>query len=101
MRNAINRLVLLTAALLVLAVPVIADEGVMNKDFVQGQQGKDECLLVARNCGNNMDTIYERIERIQGEIRRGTDVYTTDELKNLNRKLQDEMENLRTITTGG
>lgn len=49
---------------------------------------KDECLLVAKNCSS--DSIQERISRIQGEIAKGTDVYTADELKRLEHELQTE-----------
>jgi len=73
----------------------------MDKMLEQGQQGgKDECLLVAKNCGGEVDTIQQRIERIQKEIGRGTDVYTNDELKSLNRDLENEIKNLEQLNTG-
>jgi hypothetical protein len=75
---------------MILAVPALADEGSMGSKFEQGQQaGKNECLLVAMNCANQVDTIQQRIDRIKGEIGRGTDVYTTEELKSLNKELED------------
>jgi peptidoglycan hydrolase CwlO-like protein len=102
MRCVIKRLALLAAALMLLTVPVLAVEGTMDKMLEQGQQGgKDECLLVAKNCGSEVDTIQQRIERIQKEIGRGTDVYTNDELKSLNRQLENEIKNLEELSTGG
>ena len=50
---------------------------------------KDQCLLVAANCANSVDSISQRIERLNKEIAKGTDVYTTDELKRLRDKLDD------------
>jgi hypothetical protein len=46
---------------------------------------KDECLLVAKNCSS--DSIQTRIERIENEIKRGTDVYTRDELREMERQI--------------
>ena len=90
MRSIINKLTLLAAALMILAVPALADEGSMGSKIEQGQQvEKNECLLVAMNCANQVDTIQQRIERIKGEISRGSDVYTNEELRSLNRELED------------
>lgn len=101
MRCVIKRLALLTAALMLIAVPVLADEEFTDRAVEQGQQGgKDECLLVARNCGNEVDSIQQRIDRIQKEIGRGTDVYTNDELNRLNRQLGEELKNLENLNMG-
>jgi len=61
-----------------------------NSTMDQNQQGrKDECLLVARNCTDSVDTIQQRINRLQHEINKGSAVYTGEEL----RKLDSELEN--------
>ncbi|GAC1465214.1 MAG: hypothetical protein PVSMB11_00380 [Desulfuromonadaceae bacterium] len=74
----------------------------MDKALEQGQQdGKNECLLVAINCPNQVDTIQQRIERIKGEIARGSDVYTNDELGRLNRQLEEAIKNLEELGAGG
>jgi hypothetical protein len=102
MRCIIRRLTLLAAALMLLAVPVLADEGVMDNALEQGQQeGKNECLLVAINCPGQVDTIQQRIERIKGEIARGSDVYTNDELRKLNGRLEEAIKNLEELGAGG
>jgi len=85
MRHIIKKITLLAAALMIVAVPVLAQEGVMGQQATQNQ--KNECLLVARNCPT--DSIQERIDRIQTEINKGTAVYTNDELKSLKRELED------------
>lgn len=90
MRYVLKRISLLAAALLIAAVPVLADEGSMDRSFDQGMQSeKNECLLVATNCGNSVDSFQQRIDRIRGEIARGSDVYTQDELSRLNRELNE------------
>jgi len=86
---------------MIVAVPVLADESSMNGKFEQGQQTeKNECLLVAMNCGNQVDSIQQRIDRIKGEISRGSDVYTNDELRTLNRELEEAVKILEAETMG-
>jgi peptidoglycan hydrolase CwlO-like protein len=90
MRCVIHKLAFLVAALMLVAVPVRAEERVEGSAMRPAEQGvKNECLLVAMNCANQVDSIQERIDRLQNEIRRGTDVYTNDELKKLQDKLDD------------
>jgi len=102
MRSILKRVALLAAALMILAVPALADEGAMDRMMEQGQQvDKNECLLVAVNCGNQMDTIQQRIERIRGEIARGSDVYSNDELRRLNRQLEEANKALEDMSLGG
>jgi peptidoglycan hydrolase CwlO-like protein len=103
MRNVIKKLTLLTASLMLLAVPALADDGMMNPTMEPEQQqgGKNECLLVARNCANQVDSLQERISRIQNEISRGVSVYTNDELQRLQRQLDDANRDLSVIMQGG
>ena len=102
MRRMLRKLALLTAALMIMAVPVLAEEGSV-KTFTDesNQPNKDECLLVAMNCGLQVDSIQQRIERIQKEIGRGTNVYTTDELRILNDRLEDANKTLENIINSG
>ncbi len=102
MRRMIKRVTLLAAALLIAAVPVLAIEGTVDKALDQGvKTDKNECLLVAMNCGNSVDSIQQRIDRIKGEIDRGTDVYTKDELRRLDRQLGEYNKLLHDMTFGG
>jgi hypothetical protein len=57
-----------------------------------GQQGstalRDECLLVARaDCPNHVDSINNRIARLNTEIAKGTRAYTPQELSYLKKEL--------------
>ena len=102
MRCVIRRLTLLAAALMLFALPVLADEGASDKALEQGQQsGKDECLLLARNCGNEVNSIQQRIDRIKNEIGRGANVYNDDELKTLNNRLENEIRVYEELNMGG
>jgi len=102
MRCIIRKLTLLAAALMILAVPALADEGAMDRINEEGRQAdKNECLLISRNCANEVDSIQQKIDRIRGEISRGTDVYTTDELRILNMRLEDATRTLDDISLGG
>lgn len=102
MRRVIGKISLLAAILALSAVPVLAADTGMDKVFDQGQQiEKNECLLVAVNCGDQVDSIQQRIERIKGEISRGTDVYTSDELRRLNRELEEAEKLMEAQTFGG
>ena len=101
----------LTISTILVAVPVFSydgAEGVMGgsgqgtqKEPYEQHGKKDECLLVAKNCANETDTIQERIERLHNEILKGSDVYTPDELNTLNRQLKDEYKYLYDLTKGG
>src|SRR5450631_689644 len=102
MRSIHKKLSLLAAALMIVAVPALADEGSMGSKIEQGQQSeKNECLLVAMNCADQVDSIQQRIDRIKGEISRGTDVYTNEELRRLNMKLEDAVKTLEDESVGG
>lgn len=102
MRRIIKKISLLAAALMIVAVPALAVEDAMDKMLEKGQQvDKNECLLVAVNCGNQVDSIQQRIDRIKGEISRGTDVYTTDELRRLERQLDEATKILEDQSFGG
>jgi|ERR1039457_888344 hypothetical protein len=48
---------------------------------------KDECLIVAKNCNVGDETIMQRVDRLNKEINKGTDVYTPEELQFLQQQL--------------
>jgi peptidoglycan hydrolase CwlO-like protein len=58
---------------------------------------KDECLLVSRNCKNAVDDIQTQIVKIDNEIKKGTKVYTPEELQKLERKLAEVKEVLKDL----
>lgn len=100
MRHFVHKIVLSVAALLIMAVPVLAEEGTLMPGTEPQQSDKDECLLMAMNCANQVDSFQERIGRIQNEINKGTDVYTNEELKVLQNKLDDVKRNFDNVIGG-
>ena len=102
MRHILKRVTLLAAALMIVAVPALAEEGSSDVRMEQGQQlERNECLLASVNCANQVDSIQQRIDRIKGEISRGNDVYTNDELRTLNRQLEEANKTLEGLSAGG
>jgi peptidoglycan hydrolase CwlO-like protein len=73
--------VLLAAFSMAAAVPVFAVE--------QTTEQKDECLLASKDCANQVDSIQKKIKKLNAEIKKGTKVYTPEELKQLNAKLKE------------
>ena len=102
MKSLIRKIALLAASLMIFAVPVLADEGMFNPVAEPDQQGaKDQCMLVASNCAGRVYTLTEKIESIQNEINKGRGVYTNDELRVLQKRLDEEKRFLDTATQGG
>ena len=103
MRRLISRLALIAATLLIVSVPVLADDmsGVSNREPAAVNQGKDVCLVFAMNCSGGAGSIEDRIRAIQSEINKGTAVYTNEELGILQRKLEAEKRDLYEFSSGG
>jgi len=100
MKGMAQRIALAAAASLLAALPVLAAEGMGKSMMNQDQQGrKDECLLMSKNCGDQTDSIQQRINRISHEISKGEAVYSRDELKRLNSELRDSERTLEFIMT--
>lgn len=96
MKTLAYRLTLVAASVMLLAMPVrSAEKDAFDGKDMGGGGAKDECLLVAKNCV--ADTIQERIDRVTNEIKRGTDVYTPDELKRLEIQLNNYEKELLLI----
>lgn len=93
----------LTSILTIVAASVLLTGSTLTaaEEEIGATEGKDECLLVALNCEQSVDSIQMRIERLNREIAKGTDVYTADELNILKEKLDDVYKELDTLTTGG
>jgi len=96
MRRMISMLATVTVSVLLSAFSLMAAEADVANDAV-----RDECLLSAVKCEQSVDSIQMRIERLNNEISKGTDVYTVDELNVLKRKLEEINKHLDTIMSGG
>jgi peptidoglycan hydrolase CwlO-like protein len=102
MKRMTFKIALVTAISLMSALPALAGVGMGNSMMGQDQQNrKDECLLMAKNCNTQIDSIQQRIGRINHEISKGSAVYTRDELRKLNDQLEDANRTLELIQAGG
>ena len=102
MRHITKRIALLTAALMAVSCPVLADEMINSNSADPAQQGgKAECLLVAVNSCELGVTPQNRIDMIQTEINKGTAVYNDDELRILNNELNKALSDLNDAYGGG
>jgi hypothetical protein len=97
MKRIIMMVPTLAIALLINAAPSLSDEGTSMGGHGNIADGKDECILVALNCPDAVDTLQQRIDKLQSEINKGTAVYSTEELRILNDKLMDARENERDL----
>lgn len=98
----------LAAVMMINALPSYSGEGYGSGKWgttMGGQEQttgqKDECLLVARNCPDRVDSIQERIDKLQTEINKGTAVYTPEELGILHQKLDDANRLMNNMNEGG
>ena len=102
MKRLALKIALLVAATSMSALPALAAGGTGSDMMNQDRQGqKDECLLMARNCGDQIDSIQQRIGRISHEISKGSSVYTPDELRHLKSQLNDATKMLELLESGG
>lgn len=74
-------LMLMAASLMATSVPVFAAE------MTKAQ--KDECLLASKGCAGEVDSIQTKIKKLNTEIKKGTKVYSADEIKKLDAKLKE------------
>ena len=89
----------LVGSLLISVVPVLSAENTIREELQAPK--KDLCLLLAKNCQDNTYVIQQRIDRLRGEIGKGTSVYTDDELNILRKKLDDASKALEFVFTEG
>jgi TolA-binding protein len=91
----ISAMICLSATLMLSAGPAFA------AGSSQGQPGesqetsrKDECLLILKNCEMQADSLQQTIQRLNDEIAKGTHVYNVEELKKLQKMLNDANQTL-------
>lgn len=75
--------VLLCAAFMMSAtVPAFAAEKMTKEE-------KDQCLLASKGCAAEVASIQQKMKKLQAEIKKGTKVYSPEELKKLQEKLEE------------
>lgn len=81
-------LVLMAAFMMSATVPAMAQ---MTKEE------KDQCLLASKGCMTEVDSLQKRIKKLNTEIKKGKKVYSVEELKKLQSKLQEAEDILKTL----
>ena len=62
---------------------------------------KDECLLASKGCMNEVDSIQQKIKKLNAEIKKGKRAYSAEEIKKLQQKLKEADEILNSLEKPG
>jgi len=92
--------ILMAMALFAVATPVLAEEMPQHGASHQAmdEQCAKECAMLLRNCAQEVDSIQDRIRKLQAAINdNGSSTYTLEELKILKQKLAEANETLRIL----
>jgi len=86
-----------------IAMVVMAAVVMSSSIAVFGMDGmsKDECLTISKNCKAEVDSIQQQVKKLNAEIKKGTKVYTPEELKKLHSKLQDVNATIKAMNKPG
>ena len=91
---------LLAFAMVAVSVPAFAVDPQHDASHkkTMDEQCARECDLLLRDCGQEVDSIQQRIKKLQVLINeKGATTYTLEELKILNKKLKEANETLRVL----
>jgi peptidoglycan hydrolase CwlO-like protein len=83
---------LLSGVFFALSVPAFAE---VAKD------AKDECLLASKNCMNEVDSLQKQVKKLQAEVKKGSKVYTAEELQTLEKKIKELNDFMKTMGKSG
>ena len=92
--------ILMALSLFTVAVPVLAEEVQRHgaSHLTQDEQCAKDCAMLLKNCAQEVDSIHDRIRKLQVEINeKGSNTYTVEELKILNNKLKESNELLKSL----
>jgi len=108
-----KKLTVVLAAALALSAPVLShahehdDHTSMDMTYEtmhnhQDDQCSKECDMLMKECDREVDTIQQRIQRLRTEIQdKGATVHNREELRALNKKLQETNELIRSLQKPG
>lgn len=95
-----NLAILMALSLFATAAPVLAEEGHQHGASHQAmdEQCTKECAMLLKNCALEVDSLQDRIRKLQVEINeKGANSYTLEELKILNEKLKEANDLLNNL----
>ena len=85
---------IIAVLLLSMSAPLLAED-MSNKAPME--DGKNQCLLYSKKCKDNVDSLQERINKLNNEISKGTTTYKPEEIKKLDEKLKEANDMLDEI----
>ncbi len=92
--------ILMATSLFAASVPAMAmdmDHGSMqSQQHGDAQCGKD-CDMLLENCGQEVDSIQEKIHKLQSAVQDKNSSYTRDQLNKLKQQLKDAKDTLETL----
>jgi peptidoglycan hydrolase CwlO-like protein len=90
---------LLAIAMVAVSVPAFAAEHQHSSSMkTMDEECTRECDLLLKNCALEVESIQQRIKRLQVEInQKGANKYTLEELKTLDKKLKEATETIRVL----
>ena len=91
---------LLAAALFATSVPAMAMQHSEMKSMQHDEQCQKACDMHVRNCGQEVDSLQERIQRLQRAVQNNAGEYTPEELNKLRSDLADSEKTLADIQLG-
>ena len=62
--------------------------------IAQNAQEQAICNISAKTCLNKAEILQKRIKKLNAELKKGNKKYSAEEMKNLEQKLQDAMDQL-------
>jgi type II secretory pathway predicted ATPase ExeA len=83
-------------AILALSAFMMTSVAAFGADMTKEQ--KDQCLLAAKDCKGEVDSIQKKMKKLDAEIKKGKKVYSVEELKKLQQKLDEADKMLDTLT---
>ena len=84
-------ILILSVFVMSVSVPVFAAE--------MSKEQKDQCLLASKECKTEVDSIQQKIKKLQAEVKKGNKVYSPEEIKKLSAKLKEAEEILDKLMT--
>ncbi len=94
--------ILMATSLFAATVPAMAmDHGSMHNNPQHDAQCAKECDMLLKDCSHQVDSIQERIRKLQSAIKNKDNIYTSDQVKILKQKLEDVQKTLADMEKGG
>ncbi len=83
-------------AILALSAFIMTSVSAFGADMTKEQ--KDQCLLASKECRGEVDSIQKKMKKLDAEIKKGKKVYSAEDLKKLQQKLDEADKMLDTLT---